>query len=222
MTLGSEPNIHHRSESVSGFADTRILFRRIIENADFGPGSRLFAGLGLIIPSGSMVEENPFLLGNNEEDHTHFSMSEGVWKGIGEFQFFYRSHFPVLIGSVYRYEFSLKENAFGFRAGQKNTLDLLAYWQNKTILGSVPYGSISMIHKGIDFWEGEKAPNSGGLIIQPGFGFNWHRANYLFTAGIMMPGFYNVALAGEDLEQVNSHTKPWTLIFSFRKVFTHE
>ncbi len=222
MTLDSESTIHHRPESVSGFGDTRILFRRIIENEDFGPGSRLFVGLGLIIPSGNLVKENPFTLSENDVDHTHFSMSEGVLKGVGELQFFYRSHFPVLIGSVYRYEFSLKENAFGFRSGQKNVLDFLAYWQNHTILGGVPYGSISMIHEGIDFWEGEKAPNSGGLIVQPGFGFNWHREDYLFTGSIMMPGIYNVELAGEDFEQVSSHIKPWTITFSFRKVFTHE
>lgn len=222
MEFDGDSNIHHRNETRSGIGDTRILLRRIIENTDFGPGNRIFGGLGLIIPSGNVLKENPFELGQKGESHTHFSMSEGNLKGIGELQYFYRSTFPVLFGSVYHIEYPLKENPYGFLSGTKNTLDLFAYWQTKSILGSIPFFTISMVNQRPDLWDGKKAPNSGGIIIQPGFGLNWHKDDYLFTVGLHTPGKYTVDIVAEDLGDVDSHVKPWTISLNFRKVFTHE
>ena len=114
MTWGvTETSVHHRDEGSQGdfdnaiggyLGDSRILLRFLVLNAGRGTGLRLFIGGGVGIPSKNTLTSDPFFLPNGDdiESHRHFSMSDGVLKGIFETQFYVkRIQNPVFIGGTF-------------------------------------------------------------------------------------------------------------------------
>ena len=93
--IGKE-NDHHRDESKAGLGDIRLILRYLSSNVSFGPGTRLFFGGGVIIPSDNTVKKNPFK--KPLEKHTHFDISEGAFKLVGEIQYFKRDTLPIVKG----------------------------------------------------------------------------------------------------------------------------
>ena len=57
MHFFGSPNIHHRDEGRSGLSNTKVMFRYIATNRDFGPGDRFFLGFGLSFPSKNTLKE---------------------------------------------------------------------------------------------------------------------------------------------------------------------
>ena len=100
MDFYRDANIHHRDENKKGMGDTRITLRHLVENTTFGPGQRIFIGGGLVLPSSNSLTENPFALGSEGKEHSHFNLSEGVVKGHAEFQYFRRSEGSIFPGGV--------------------------------------------------------------------------------------------------------------------------
>ena len=67
--MGSDASDHHRDEDSldsflnaigSAFGDASINLKYLLTNTGMGEGSRIFLGLGIIIPSNSVLTESPF------------------------------------------------------------------------------------------------------------------------------------------------------------------
>ena len=100
MHWGGEGDVdswHHRSEtsysdyinSVGGaFGDARFKLRYLYKNTGMKEGNRIYFGLGMLIPSKNVLTSSPFFEPGEVEPHRHFSLSEGAYKGLLEFQIF--------------------------------------------------------------------------------------------------------------------------------------
>ena len=98
--MGPENSAHHRDETtLSGFnnadggvlGNTDVLLKYLFTNTGSDSGSRIFFGLGLTIPSKSVLTKSPYLKDDNEEaleDHRHFSLSDGCYKMNYELQYY--------------------------------------------------------------------------------------------------------------------------------------
>ena len=110
---GDATTIHHRDEGTSSnfdnaegglLGDTKFMSRYLIINDGRGAGKRWFLGGGLVIPSKNTLTSDPFFLTGEEKTvHRHFSMSEGVYKGVLEMQYFQKQRAnPACMGGTIR------------------------------------------------------------------------------------------------------------------------
>ncbi len=219
MNFPGVPNIHHRSEGRTGLAATRVMLRYLISNRDFGPGDRFFLGLGLSIPSKHTLKEDPFALGKLGLEHTHFAMSEGVYRGVSEIQFFRRTEeSPFLLGVVGRLDVPLGPSEYGYLPGSEMALAGMNYWQGKNFFGGMPYFIVTGQFRTEDYWDGVVSPNSGATIIQAGGGLAWSVDESLISFNIQAPVFFEANMVGEETS-VDSRTGVWIVSLSVRKMF---
>ncbi|SVA25342.1 uncharacterized protein METZ01_LOCUS78196 [marine metagenome] len=217
MNFPGIPNIHHRDEGRSGLASTKVMLRYLISNRDFGPGDRLFLGFGLSIPSKHTLKEDPFALGKRGLDHTHFDMSEGVYRSLSEIQFFRRTESPFIIGAVSRLEVPLAPSEYGYLPGTEISVAGMTYWQGKSVLGGMPYFLATGQFRSEDYWNGNIAPNSGSTIVQTGAGLMWNVSELLFSLSIQAPVIFKTNMVGEEMN-VDSRTDVWISSLSVRKI----
>ncbi len=218
MYFPGTPNIHHRNEKKSGLANIRVIFRYLDTNQDFGPGDRFFLGFGLSIPSDNTLKEDPFSLGKQGLDHTHFSMSEGVLKGIGEIQFFRRTESPFLLGFVGRLESPFGPSKYGYQPGTEVAMSGMSYLHGKRVLGAMPFFIISGQFRSRNYWNGKVSPNSEASIVQTGAGLTWNLGESLITLSAQSPFIFKTNMV-DEANSVNSRTEVFLLSLSFRKMF---
>ncbi|HIC51331.1 MAG TPA: hypothetical protein EYO96_01630, partial [Candidatus Marinimicrobia bacterium] len=177
MDFKGNENIHHRNESRAGLGDTRIILRHLVSNVTVGPGKRTFLGYGLVVPSKNIVEKNPFDyegdITYDDSAHTHFDLSEGVYKFLGEVQYFKRGESSLLFGGVGNVEIPITPNKYGYLPGSQLNTAIMAYLQSKRFFQGMPLFTILGQYRTSDYWNGEKAPNSGGVVVQLGTGLVW-------------------------------------------------
>lgn len=157
---------HHRTESVRGVGDVRLGVRWLARNQSFGPGTRLFLGTDLTLPSGKSYEVNPFSLQADLLQHRHFALGRGVTTSSLNFEWWHRSEFPLVLGASGKYDFSWSQSDLGYKPGQKVFLSLHAIRQTPVVRIFFPYVRINARHEKSDIWEGMKASNSGGTSIE--------------------------------------------------------
>ena len=218
MNFFSSPNIHHRNEGRSGLANTKVMFRYLVTNRDFGPGDRFFLGFGLSFPSKNTLKEDPFALGKRGIEHTHFSMSEGVIKGLSELQFFRRTESPLVFGVVGRLEFPLGPSQYGYLPGTEIDLSGMSYFQGYNFLNAMPFLLMSGQFRSEDYWNGVVRPNSGSTIIQTGAGLVWNIGESLVTFSAQLPILFQASMIDES-RLVENRTDVWMFSISIRKMF---
>ena len=218
MNFPGVPNIHHRSEGRTGLATTKVMLRYLVSNRDFGPGDRFFLGFGLSIPSEQTLKEDPFSLGKQGLDHTHFAMSEGVYRSVSEIQFFRRTESPFVLGIVGRLEVPLGPSDYGYLPGTELAVAGMSYWQGKNLFGGMPYFLITGQFRMEDHWDGVVSPNSGATIIQAGGGLVWSVGESLITFNVQAPVVFETNMVGEAAP-VDSRTDVWITSLSLRKMF---
>jgi len=77
------------------------MFRYLLYNDGQGSGRRLFFGGGLVFPSKNTITSDPFFLnGEDKTKHRHFSISEGVQKGVLELQYYKKSEISSLAKAI--------------------------------------------------------------------------------------------------------------------------
>ena len=230
MTWGGDTTtIHHRNEnSLSDFTnafggllgDTQMLFRYLIYNDGKGSGKRLFLGGGIIIPSKNTITKDPFFLnGEQKEDHRHFSMSEGVYKGVLESQYYKkRKTNPVFIGGSLKTDIPLKENKYGYKASflYQATLTGLTkqLLKTKVSLG----GNFSIRHTTKAFWNNKPAPNSESTIITFGGSFLYNVNIGVIGLAIQKPVFLYGGFAGTAAEEIDQKMNAIQFTFSYRRL----
>ena len=208
---------HHRDESKTGLGDIGLTLRYISSNISFGPGTRLFFGGGVIIPSDNTVKINPFK--KPLEKHTHFDISEGAFKLVGEIQYFKRDTLPIVMGGILRYSSALTENDYSFIPGYQLDAVAMFYWQTKQIFKGIPQFSLIGQKKGVDHWEGDVAPNSGGFILQGAAGLMWNLGQQHFTLSVRVPLYQALNMVNEG-SPVDNDADMWGFSFSYRTVLT--
>ena len=208
---------HHRDESKTGLGDIGLTLRYISSNISFGPGTRLFFGGGVIIPSNNTVKKNPFKIPIKE--HTHFDISEGAFKLVGEIQYFKRDTLPIVMGGILKYSSALTENDYSFMPGYQLDAVAMFYWQTKQIFKGIPQFSLIGQKRGVDYWDGVSAPNSGGFILQGTAGLMWVLDSHHFTVSFRKPIYQKLNMVQEESSTEN-HADMWGFSFSYRTVLS--
>jgi len=205
-TNGNSLTVHHRTEcSSSDFSndsqqiafggilgDTRINARYLLYNQVKGPGTRLFLGLGIDIPSSNVITESPWTKdylfdhdGNSLTDpiltyspHRHFYLSDGAYKLNLELQFFKkRMRYPVFWGGTLAINLPLNDSEYGFTPSKRYQLSFLAMSSSRPFqkfkIGNLSISSIGMTlnvgYAGRSKWKNEgETPNSKSILYVPG------------------------------------------------------
>ena len=214
--IGKE-NDHHRDESKAGLGDIRLILRYLSSNVSFGPGTRLFFGGGVIIPSDNTVKKNPFK--KPLEKHTHFDISEGAFKLVGEIQYFKRDTLPIVKGGILKYSSALTENNYSFMPGYQLDAVAMFYWQTKQIFKGIPQFSLIGQKRGVDHWEGDVTPNSGGLLVIGAAGLMWNLDPHHFTFSFRMPIYQKLNMVQEE-SSIENHADMWGFSLSYRTVLS--
>ena len=246
---GNSLTVHHRSECSSSdfpngenqiafggyLGDTRINARYLLFNQIKGPGSRLFLGLGLDIPSSNTISESPWTKSDHDNNpntditytpHRHFYLSDGAYKMNLELQFFKkRIKYPVFWGGTLSANIPLNDSKYGFSPSNRYQLSLIAMSSSmpfqKFKLGNLSISSVglifSMAHASRSKWKGEgDTPNSKSILYVPGI-------NILFS--IKNSGGFGVTLTRgyekyfkENENDIAETNKIYGITISYRKV----
>ena len=178
---GDTTTIHHRDEgshtnfinAIGGYlGDSKLLARYLVLNDGQGAGKRFFLGSGIIIPSKNTITSDPFFLsGQGESEHRHFSMSEGVYKGVFEMQYFKkRNSNPVFIGGALTAELPLGINKYGYKASEYSNLSLSALTKEISKLGFALSSNLLFRYATLAYWNNKPAPNSDSNTLTAGIG----------------------------------------------------
>ena len=223
--------IHHRDESsdsnfknaIGGLlGDSRLMFRYLALNAGSESGKRLFFGGGLVIPSKNTLTSDPFFLNGDEpEPHRHFSMSEGVYKGIFETQYFIkRMTNPVFVGGTFSIEEPLGESTDGFKASRMIDLSFTAFTKKINFINGSMGASLMFRRTYEGFWNDESAPNSESLLVTPGVGLLLNAKVGVVALNLQKPFFINGGVSGGDLVS-QEETDVWQMSVSFRRILDY-
>ena len=238
MTWGPDnKSTHHREEgshsnflnALGGYlGDTKIIFRYLLQNVGRGEGSRIIIGGGLIIPSKNTLIRSPFDLEVDEQgnlnyiEHRHFSMSEGVFKGQFELQYYYKKiKNPVFLGGTLRFMEPLSENKYGFSGSRLTELSLSALFNKKNPLKTPISTNIVFSQEKEAFWNGEAAPNSKSITITPGIGFFFDSDFASISLNIQKPYYLNSALSEDIGTDHDEEAHTWQVSISIRKILDY-
>ena len=219
MHFPQEANIHHRDESRLGIGDLGINLRHISSNISFGPGTRLFFGGGIIFPSNNTLKSDPFLDGDSGRTHTHFDISEGAFKVSGEVQYFKRDTTAIFGGGILKFTFAPKQNKYSFLSGYQIDGIAIFYWQTKQIFKGIPQFALIGQKRGVDYWNGKSAPNSGGFIINGSAGLMWNLGQQHITLSVRVPLYKALNMVNEG-SSVDNHADMWGFSVSYRTVLS--
>ena len=219
---------HHRDEgsdsdfdnAVGGIlGDSRIMLRFLALNAGKGPGSRLFLGGGIGIPSKNQLRMSPFLkIDGVTPKHRHFSMSEGIYKAIFETQFFVkRIKNPVFVGGTFSIAQPLGESEYGYKGSRLVDFSFTAFSKKiKKINGSIG-GNIMVRNTSEAYWNGIEAPNSISTLVIPGIGGLWSLGFATLSVNVQKPIFIDGAFSGGDGDS-NEETDTWQISIGMRRI----
>ena len=227
-----ETSMHHRDEhshsnfenAIGGYlGDARLMLRYLALNTGMGQGSRLFFGLGYVIPSKNTLSISPFLKDNGELlEHRHFSMSQGVKKIVLESQYYYKKiKNPVFLGMSFKIDEPLSDNEYGF-SGSRLTELSFSFLFNKNNFMKTPYGlSVMISHENEAFWDGVPAPNSESTIIVPGMSFFWNTDFANLSLGVQLPFFLNLVMSESGETDLNQEANALQISFGMRKILDY-
>ena len=231
---GDRPTIHHRNEgSESNFTnaiggllgDTRALIRYLAVNDGQGDGKRWFLGGGLVFPSKHSLTSDPFFLNGEEKtEHRHFSMSEGVYKGVFEMQFFKKQVInPVFMGGAITIELPLKENKWGYKGSQLYDVSLTAFSKQVESIKASIGGSAVARQTTKSYWNGVEAPNSQSTMVTVGGGVLWNLDFGSISLNIQKPFFVGGGVSGvgavKEQKELDQKISAWQASLGYRKMF---
>ena len=225
---GDTTTIHHRDEgtesnflnAIGGYlGDTKLLFRYLVFNDGQGPGRRFFLGGGLVLPSKNTLTSDPFFLNGEEQvDHRHFTISEGLYKGCFEVQFFKKqTKNPVFFGGTLSGEIPLSENKYGFKGSNIYDLSLTVFSKKISLINGSLGGSIITRHTTKAYWNGTTAPNSRATVLTVGLGGLWNLDIGSISVNVQKPFFIEGAFSGIEGE-LDQRVGTWQASISYRKL----
>ena len=223
--------IHHRDEgsesdfdnAIGGYlGDSRILVRFLALNAGMGPGSRLFIGGGVGIPSKNTLTSDPFFLNGDEvKPHRHFSMSEGIYKAIFETQFFVkRTTNPVFAGGTFSIEYPLGDSEYEYTGSRLLDFSFSAFSKKINLINGSIGGNVMIRNTSEAYWNGIEAPNSKSTLIIPGIGALWSLGFATLSVNLQYPIFIEGAFSGGDGDS-NENIDTWQISIGMRRILDY-
>ena len=146
-------------------------------------------------------------------------MSEGAFKVSGEMQYFKRDTTAIFSGGILKYSFAPKYNDYGFLPGYQIDGIAIFYWQTKQIFKGIPQFALIGQKRGVDYWNGVSAPNSGGFIINGSAGLMWNRGQQHITLSVRVPLYKALNMVNEG-SSVDNHADMWGFSVSYRTVLS--
>jgi len=223
-------SIHHRDEStltdyinaIGGLiGDARFKLRYLYKNVGMKEGSRIYFGLGMLVPSKSVLTENPFI--EPITDHRHFSLSDGAYKGLLEFQLFNKRFTnPVFYGLTTNIEIPISESKYEFMPGISYSFVTSLLYNNKKYnseknFNLSPLGftfGLSFVGTTEASWHGDPTPNSESKILVPSFGAIWKLGKGSASILVQKPIFISGAIGSDDL---NNEASAFEIVFGYRR-----
>jgi hypothetical protein len=226
---GNTTTIHHRNEgshtnfvnAVGGYlGDSKFLLRYLVLNDGQGAGKRFFLGGGVIIPSKNTVTSDPFFLNGEEKtDHRHFSMSEGVYKGVFELQYFKKRNLnPVFVGGAVTTELPMRTNKYGYKASEYYNLSLSALTKEIPKFKIALSSSLLFRYSTLAYWNNKPAPNSDSNTLTAGIGLILPARLGGITIGLQKIFFLDGRF-GLIEGEVDQRVSAYQLTLGYRKVF---
>ena len=236
--MGSENSDHHRDEtSLSNFenahgnvlGDTDILLKYLLTNTGSGSGSRMFLGLGLTIPSSSVLTKSPYLVDENSgealEKHRHFSLSDGCYKMNYEFQYYVKSKsnyflLPSFYGISFNYFDPIDESRYGYNPGSSvvNVTSFLYKTNfNKSFLPKAINIGVIFTKSETSRWNGKKSSIEGVGLFIPSLGFNWIDDRL----GSLSLNIRYMASAPLQSDKLNNNSTSYGVSLGYRKVLDY-
>ena len=234
-------SLHHRDESSltdyindEGFAqaiggllgDARFKLRYLYKNVGMKEGSRIYFGLGMLVPSKSVLTESPFLVIGDEDrprQPRHFSLSDGAYKGLLEFQLFNKRFTnPVFYGLTTNIEIPISESKYEFMPGISYSFVTSLLYNNKKYnseknFNLSPLGftfGLSFVGTTEASWHGVPTLNSESKILVPSFGAIWKLGKGSASILVQKPIFISGAIGSDDL---NNEANAFEIVFGYRR-----
>ena len=235
-------SIHHRQETsltdylnekefaqaIGGLlGDSRFKIRYLYKNAGMKEGSRIYFGLGMLVPSKNVLTESPFRVAEDDwpGDHRHFSLSDGAYKGLLEFQLFNkRETNPVFYGFIGNIEVPLSESKYEFMPGTSYGLAASLLYNNSK---HNPEKNFNFIPIGFTFglsfagltessWHRVPTPNSESQILVPSIGAIWKAGESNISLSLKKPIFISGVIQSDD-DPLNNKANAFEIVFGYRR-----
>ncbi len=169
--LAGFESIHHRTETISGLGDLRLLARYRWLRPEAGTEGWVvdLAG-GVSIPTGD-TEPDPFALGEEGHEHQHIFFGSGTLDPIVAVSA-YRRRGTLQTAGWLRLQASLDESSHGFRAGERLSF---GFGINPSFgLTSWSFlAQVEVYHEEPSRWADRDARNSGRTDLLANVGVFW-------------------------------------------------
>ena len=229
---GDGASDHHRSEtsltdydnSNGGvFGDARLKLRYLYKNTGMKEGNRVYFGFGVLIPSKNVLTSSPFFETGEVEPHRHFSLSEGAYKGLLEFQIFKKKSVnPVFYGLVSNIEIPIYESKYGYTPGITYNLTSSLIYRISSKAKILPSGlslGLSFVGTTEASWNEEIAKNSESQLLVPSIGGSWQLSKGTLSFSLQKP-FFLTGLSNDDSDgdlDTNDKANAIELVIGYRR-----
>ena len=166
-------DLHHRNESMRGMRDVHLGLRYIAANTIFGPGTRIFLGVSVTLPTAPSYTLNPFAAAADTTMHRHFALGNGTPTATLDGEWWLRTESAWIAGLLVRFRPRLARSPQGFEPGARLNIDLQAVGQAYRWWRGFPYLVLRLRWEDSDYWEGTAATNSGGYFLEGSAGLNF-------------------------------------------------
>jgi|TARA_B110000914_G_C15491608_1_gene460941 hypothetical protein len=226
--FGDNSSLHHRDEhtnkdflnAVGGIlGDSKIIARYLFKNTGSGNGARIIFGSGVIIPSKNTITINPFLkTDGNFVPHRHFSLSNGTYNIIADFQYYYKkSSNPVFYGGYFGIEKPIKENEYSYLPSTSINANFSTIYKRFDKLdGSIDF-TMGVKRLSQSYWRGEKSPNSEALIFTPSISYLFNVKKGALSIGFQKPFFIKGSFVATQ-GNVDQKVEVWQLVVAYRSM----
>ena len=252
----TDTSIHHRNENTTTnfkipyndeiqakggvFGDSKINLKYLYKDVGMKEGSRVYFGVGLIIPSKAVLRSDPFKKPEDIDDidewlsgkydHRHFSLSNGVYKGSLELQLFNkRFSNPIFYGVVFNIDIPISASKYGYLPGinysisSSMILERKSYSEDKfnVLPGGFLYG-LTFIGFEEASWNDNPTPNSKSLMLVPSIGAVWPTNKGSISLSFQKPFFIkgdNIMVGIDTIsnDPLNNKTNAFELILGYRR-----
>ena len=122
-------------------------------------------------------------------------------------------------GGILKFTFAPKQNKYSFLSGYQIDGIAIFYWQTKQIFKGIPQFALIGQKRGVDYWNGVSAPNSGGFVINGSAGLMWNLGQQHITLSVRVPLYKALNMVNEG-SSVDNHADMWGFSVSYRTVLS--
>jgi hypothetical protein len=163
---------HNHTQTLRGPGDLAIGVRWVTKYVKMPISHQFITGLNVKLPTGKSFNMNPMAAEGDTITHSHFALGNGHFGFSASLEWWFRSKFPLALGTMVLGEIPLNESNLEFRAGEKILGIIQAMHQSPVFLQVYPNYKILLSKIYPDEWEGKKVGNSGGFLTRGAIGTN--------------------------------------------------